>query len=124
MPNGFHGSEAEWERLEQPLRRLDDMLEGFAKRAGLTLVKNERNWPDRTFRWGNRPSKLIQVFLESASGPCYTVWACAYDDRSRAEYWKHETLLKAASIEQVAQQLPRLLSEAVLAVENWEKTYR
>jgi hypothetical protein len=123
LANGFHGSDAEWERLEKPLGRLDETLEQFAKRQALTLIKNERNWPDRTFRWGERPSMLIQIFLESVTGPSYTVWVSAYDDRSRAEYWEQKTLLKASSIEQLVQELPQLLSEAVLTVEKWEKAY-
>ncbi len=123
MANGFYGSDAEWQRLETPLERLDGILEQFAKREGLTLVKNERNWPDRTFRWGSHPTKLIQIFLEDDNAPSYTVWVSAYDDRSREEYWEQETLLKAVPIEQLIQQLPQLLSQAILIVDKWEKAY-
>jgi len=123
MANGFHGSDDEWQRLESPLRRLDEVLEQFAERHGLALAKNEKNWPDRTFRWGTHPSKLIQVFLEDSAVPSYTVWASAYDDRSREEYWKHKTLLKAAPIEAIVRQLPQLLSEAMSLAKNWEMSY-
>jgi hypothetical protein len=123
LPNGFFGSGVEWERLEKPLSRIDDLLEQFAKHQRLTLIKNERNWPDRTFRWGSRPSRLIQIFLESEMGPSYTVWVSAYDDRSRAEYWKHKTLLKAVSIELLTEKLPQLLTDAILITEKWEKEY-
>lgn len=123
MANGCYGTDAQWQRLEAPLERLDEILGRFAQHRGLTLIKNERDWPDRTFRWGTRPSKLIQIFPEDALTPAYTVWACAYDNRSRKEYWEHRTLLKAVPIESVIQQLPQLLSEAIRMVEKWEKAY-
>ena len=106
-----------------PLKRLDGVLEEFAERRGLTLVKNERNWPDRTFRWGSRPSKLIQIFLEAEAEPSYTVWVSAYDDRSRTEYWEHKTLLKAAASEALTEKLPELLTDAILIAEQWERSY-
>ncbi|MBZ5499658.1 MAG: hypothetical protein LAP85_24935 [Acidobacteriia bacterium] len=123
MPNGFHGRQEEWDRIEHPLRKLDGMLERFARDKRLVLRKNERNWPDRSFRWGDRPNILIQVFLESEKQSTYTLWISAADHRSRADYWKHKTLLKAVPIDELAQQLPDLLKEAYATANEWIDIY-
>ena len=123
MANGFFGTQEEWERLEHPLRRLDGILERFASDNRLVLRKNVRNWPDRSFQWGDRPNILIQVFLESEKHATYTMWVSASDQRSRAEYWKHKTLLKAVPIDELAQQLPDLLKEAYATATEWIEIY-
>jgi hypothetical protein len=123
MANRFHGRQEEWECIEHPLRRLDGILERFAEDRRLVLRKNERNWPDRSFRWGNRPNVLIQIFLESEKNVTYTLWISASDHRSRSEYWKHKTLLKAVPIDELAQQLPDLLNEAYATVNGWIDIY-
>lgn len=124
MPNGFHGEEVEWERIEQPLRRLDRILDDFGNRHGLTVIRNERNWPDRSFRWGERPKLLIQVFLESETKLFYTMWVSGWDGRSRAEYWKHKTIVRAVSIDEIARQLPDLLERAYATAAEWVAEYR
>jgi len=123
MPNGYHGTPEGWEHLERPLKRLDSVLDEFASRHQLVLTRNERNWPDRSFHWGDRPAILIQVFLESETGPSYTMWVSASDDRSRAEYWKHRTLIKATSIDVLERQLPELLEAAYVVATEWVTTY-
>lgn len=123
MPNGFHGTEHEWERLEAPLRRLDTVLDEFARSRNLTLSKNGSGWPERSFRWGAAPERLIQIFLENATTPSYTIWVSASDDRSRAEYWKHETLGKAVPRDFLEQQLPGLLVRAYERAMAWADEY-
>ena len=124
MPNGYHGTAQGWERLERPLRRLDAILDEFAGRHRLALTRNERNWPDRCLRWGDRPAILIQLFLESETAPSYTMWVSAWDDRSRAEYWEHKTLIKSASIDELERQWPELLEAAYAIANQWVATYR
>jgi len=123
MANGFHGRQEEWERIEHPLRGLDAMLERFARDHRLVLSKNKKNWPNRSFQWGDRPNILIQVFLESEEHATYTLWISASDHRSRAEYWKHKTLLKAVPIDELAQQLPDLLEQAYATATEWIDVY-
>ena len=123
MANGFHGTDERWDAIERPLRRLDSALDEFANRRQLTLTKNARSWPDRSFEWGKRPAILIQVFLESQWERSYTMWVSASDERSRSEYWQQQTLLKAAPIDVLERQLPELLETAYAIAAEWAKTY-
>ena len=123
MPNGFHGSEEGWAALEGPLVELDDVLEGFAQEHGLVLTKNARGNPDRSFRWGQAPELLIQLFVESETGPTYTLWVSASDHRSRTDYWLHRTLIKAAPIHRLVEGLEELLAAAHAQAEAWRRDY-
>lgn len=123
MPNGFHGASNDWNRIEAPLRILDPILREFGRSKGLAMVSNERNWPDRSYRWGERPHLLIQLYLESEKELNYTLWVSAYDHRSREEYWKHETILKAASINDLKENLLESLTKAYAKASVWVKEY-
>ena len=123
MPNGFHGTAGEWERIAAPLERLDSILAEFAVGRDLTLSKNARNWPERSFRWGNAPERLIQIFLEDEKTLSYTMWISASDDRSRAEYWMEETLSKSVPIDILEPDLPKLLARAYEKVAEWAEEY-
>jgi hypothetical protein len=57
MPNGFHGSEEEWERIEAPLRTIDAGIAAFAERNGLIGSKNYHNWPERSLRCAEAPDR-------------------------------------------------------------------
>jgi len=48
MPNGFVGSTEEWERMEAPLRTVDDVVAAFAERHGATMIPNHDSWPERS----------------------------------------------------------------------------
>lgn len=63
-PNGFHASEREaWERLEAPLRRLDDRLDAFAAEHGLGVQRNYHNWPHRSLYWSDELERAIEIAL-------------------------------------------------------------
>ena len=119
MPNGFHGTDETWARLEAPLLRLDPMLEGFARDHGLSVGRNYHNWPERSLTWGAPINRLIQVYLEDQDALTWNVWLCATEDRGPARYWKQEFLKRAVSIEEVERALPHLLEEARLRVQSW-----
>jgi len=123
MPNGFHGTPDEWKRIAAPLERLDSILGEFAVSRDLTLWKNSRNWPERSFRWGNAPERLIQIFLEDQTTLSYTMWISASDDRSRAEYWMQETLSKSVQIGIMERELPKLLARAYEKLTEWAQEY-
>ena len=123
MPNGFCGDQKDWDRIEGPLKRLDKTLEQFAEDHHLILKKNERNDPNRTFRWGVRPNLLIQVFNESEEYLTYTMWVSASDERSGAVYWKHKTLFKPRPIDLLEQQLPKLLESGYAIAMQWIAEY-
>jgi len=123
MANGFHRSNESWERIESPLKILDHTLNEFASRNRLILTKNERDWPNRSFRWGQQPNLLIEIFLESEKELTYTMWVSASDERSREEYWKHKTLFKAGPIDALERELPNLLQVAYGIAAEWIKAY-
>ena len=64
MPNGFHGSKAEWEKIVAPLRELDSGLNSFAAAHGLEVDQNYHNMPNRMLSWTiDGIERLIQVSL-------------------------------------------------------------
>ena len=119
MPNGFHGSREAWDRIEAPLRPLDPALEAFAHKLGVSLVRNSRNWPERSLRWGAPVSRLIQLYLEDEDRLTWTLWVCASEDRSSARYWRRESLRTGVLIEEISSHLPVLLDQAHRLVTRW-----
>lgn len=92
MPNGFHGPEAEWKRLETPLLRIDEVLTSFAKGHGLTVSANYHNWPERSLVSTSKGlRKLIQIHLEDEGHLTLTFWMCASEDRGKARFWKQQS---------------------------------
>jgi len=119
MPNGFYGSKGEWVRLTAPLEAIDGVLEAFAKEHGLELSRNARNWPERSFRWDAPVERLIQIYLSDDERLTWSLWICAYASRPDGQYWKREALLEGVPIEEIAQDLPRLLRDAHARVTAW-----
>ncbi len=123
MANGFYGTEEEWNRIETPLQKLDAEMQNFAETHQLVLIKNEKGSPDRSFHWRENPKVLIQIFMESEKALTYTMWVSASDNRSRAEYWKHQTLIKASPIDVLEGELQELLQRAYTTANDWIKDY-
>jgi hypothetical protein len=122
MPNGFQGSDLEWQRIEAPLLRIDSALEMFASAHGLTISKNYHNHPERSLTWGAGSAglrRLIQLYLTDSKLLTFNIWLCASQDRGSSRYWKQEFLLKEQSIETFVGTLPSLLEGAYLKVNSW-----
>jgi len=119
MPNGFHGKKSEWKRLTAPLKTIDKGLKRFASEHGLDLLRDTKNWPERSFRWGSPTERLIQIYLADESELTWTLWICASEDRADGRYWKREFLKKEVLIEELADNLPDLLNEAHSRVKAW-----
>ena len=85
VPNGFYGSQNEWEELEAPLKKLDALLEAYALAEGMTLSKNHRNWPERSLRWGKDVVRLMQLYLDDEKTKTYSFWICAHQDSGGGE---------------------------------------
>jgi hypothetical protein len=119
MPNGFQGSESEWQRIEAPLLRVDSALELFASAQGLGISKNYHNHPERSLTWGTGLRRLIQLYLADSKLLTFNVWLCASQDRGSSRYWKQEFLLKEQNIETFFGTLSPLLEEAYRKVDSW-----
>jgi len=119
MPNGFYGKRSEWKRMTKPLKSIDRTLKQFASEQGLKLLRDTRNWPERSFRWGYPIERLIQIYLVDESGLTWNLWCSAVEDRADGRYWKRTFLRKDVTIEEISAQLPELLREAYSQVTGW-----
>ncbi len=119
MPNGFHGSEAHWERIESPLRALDVGLESFSERSGIPLSRNDRNWPDRSLAWGDPIRRLIQIYLADEERLTYNFWLCAWEDRGGKRYSKRQLLKEKVPASEIAAELDDLLASGRTLLESW-----
>jgi len=120
MPNGFVGSEQEWERIEAPLRSLDLPLEDFARQHDMRIARSERNWPSRSLHWGAKVERMIQIYLENPHRLTWNVWVCASEDRRRKRYWKNSFLRHAVPIAEIESILAELLIEGKQMADGWQ----
>jgi len=119
MPNGFHGSDKEWERLEAPLKSLDSALAAYAASHGLVLSRNYHNWPERSLRWGAETKRQIQIYLNDDTHLTFNLWLCAFEDRGFRRYWKNRFLKEGVPIEEIAENLKQLLDAGRAEVDGW-----
>ena len=119
MPNGFHGKKSEWKRLTAPLTGIDRGLKLFVSEKGLALLRDSKNWPERSFRWGSPIERLIQIYLVDESRLTWSFWLCATEDRTDGRYWKREFLKEDVPIQEISDHLPELLREAYSQVTVW-----
>jgi hypothetical protein len=123
MPNGFYGPKNEWDRMEAPLLRIDQVLEVFASVHGLQFSRNYHDWPERSLVWETSSiRKLIQIFLSNEKELTFTVWICASEDRDRQRFWKQKSLKVGVAIEDIVSTLEDLLTEAKDILDSWNTT--
>ena len=85
MGNGNYWlTEAEWQRIEEPLLQLDPAFEEFAKQFDLQIKKNHKGDPNRSVEWGKKIRLLIQVYLENPDNLTFNLLALRFT-RSRRE---------------------------------------
>lgn len=122
MPNGFHGKNEEWDRIEAPLRLIDDSLRDFAKRNSLQVSRNYHNWPERSLTWSDRGvRKLIQVYLQDDKAMTFNFWLCAHLDKHGARHWKQLSLKKNAPFTDIRDNLVGLLEEGLNVLSSWNE---
>jgi len=118
---GWHGTPEEWERLQEPLLVIDPILERFATMRGLQITRNAKDTPERSIRWGDNPSFLIQLYLESEVGPTWNLWLCCSEDRDDSRYWRRDFAVRAEPIEAFSEQLAGLLETSFSRLLAWGK---
>ena len=119
MPNGFHGSKEEWERMESPLLEIDEFLLNFAQVNGMKFSKNYHNWPERSIEWGKDIRRLIQIYLEDEERMVFNFWICASQDSGQERYWKHTFLKKKVPFSEIKDNIHQLLEEGRRTLESW-----
>lgn len=117
---GWYGSREEWQRLEAPLLSIDPVIEEFTSAHGLTVSKNHRDYPERSMRWGDNPSCLIQISLEHDSGPTWNLWLCCWQDRGDCRYWRKDTPVRDQPLAAFCDKLPTLLADSFTRLEGWK----
>lgn len=111
MPNGFHGSKAEWEKLVAPLRELDEGLDSFAAARGLRVDHNYHNTPNRMVRWARDGiERVIQITLYGERQVLLSL--AAFTDEGGTRRGKHWPPLIDIPLAEFKQKLETLLTEA------------
>jgi hypothetical protein len=105
--------------MTKPLKSIDRILKLFASEQGLKLLRDTRNWPERSFRWGYPIERLIQVYLVDESQLTWNLWVCAVEDRADGRYWKRKFLREEVTIQEMSDDLPELLRDAYSQVMGW-----
>ena len=121
MPDGFHGSVEEWERIESPLREIDKTLDDFARAHQMAIARNYHAWPSRRLKWGEDIQRLIEISLENDRDMTFNFWICAWRDGRRKRYWKNAYLKEGAPLPEIRDQLQQLLQEGWKTLEGWHK---
>jgi len=116
---GWYGTKKEWERIENPLLQVDSILDDFAQETGMSMTKNHKDWPERSFEWGSDTRCLIQLFLVDASDLIFNLWLCASQDRGRERFWKQDTPIKEQRVEQFRDSLAGELRKGHQRVVEW-----
>ena len=80
--------------LEARLIDLDPVIDAFAQRAGLTVTKNKKQWPERSIRWENSVNCRIQIFLADRGAVTWNIWLCRTMDEGNRRFWRQEFLIE------------------------------
>src|ERR1700722_9853481 len=91
---GWYGTKEEWNRIEAPLLEIDPIVSDFAEKFGLTVRKNNKDWPERSLVWGDGVHCLIQIYLVDQKLLTFNLWLCVSQDRENKRYWKQEFSIK------------------------------
>jgi hypothetical protein len=122
MPNGFHGSKAEWERLVAPLRDVDARLRAFATAHGARVVENARAWPSRSIDWRGGPvERSVSIALEDEKRGTWGMGAVAWLDRDGKRYWRRASIVRGAAWPDIRDRLEDLLAQGFALAESWRE---
>ena len=119
MPNGSHGPDEVWERLEGPLRQADSAIAAFGERHGGAVSGNYHNWPERSICWGSKPKRMIQIYLDDEAQVTWNVWICASEDRGQQRFWKRSFLRRGVPMSVLLGEIDSLLEEGLRVVSSW-----
>jgi hypothetical protein len=121
MPNGYHGSLKEWDRMEAPLKLIEKDVLQFSRDHSLQYSENYHAWPERSLEWeSDGMKKLIQIFLADENTLTFNLWLSAYQDRGSRRYSKDIYLKHSVPISEIQNELSSLLQKAFDEVNTWK----
>ena len=120
MPNGFHGSLEEWQRLTAPFQGLDPVLEKFAQENGASVRKDHRNTPCRLVEWSGDVNGSINFLLADEQSLTLRVHVAAWRDVAKQRFLKSEVLVHSSSAEGVADGLMDILMRGKRLLQSWK----
>jgi hypothetical protein len=118
---GWYGTQEEWNRIEAPLELVDPELDQFARRYGLIITKNHKDWPERSIAWGGEIRCLLQIFLADETKLTWNLWLCASQDRSGKRYWKMEMPRREVPMAEIAKDISELLENGKRKLDEWSR---
>jgi len=121
MPNGFHGSRDEWERISSPLNEIDLLWDEFARARSLEKERNDRNWPSRTLKWRNEIDRVITLYLADDKAMTFSFVVHAFEDRAGKRYWRKESLKEPVPWNEIRSQISQLLEDGYRMVDSWQR---
>lgn len=118
MPNGFHGTKEEWDRMEAPLLEVDDVIGEFAQSKGLSLDSNYHNMPNRRLMWNKGGiTRVIQVSVKDEDMTIYVTYY-AWQDRNNTRRGKWLKQISDLGLTELKRDLPGLLKEGYSMLES------
>lgn len=114
----YFESEEAW-KLATTLEAIDPTLETFAQAHRLTLSRNSKGHPERSLRWGDGPSCLIQIYLDGLTNPTWALWLCCHEDRDGSRYMRSQFLLENVELVVIERDLPALLKNGRGILNDW-----
>ena len=118
MPNGFHGTKEEWDRLQAPLREVDEVIGEFARVHDLDVDANYHNMPSRRLIWHTREiTHVIQVSLNDEDMTMYVSFY-AWQDKNSVRRGTGLKQISGLSVPELKSQLPGLLEEGYRLLES------
>jgi len=116
---GWYGTREEWEQAEAPLRRLDPVIERFAKAHGFGLLANYKDWPSRHLEKAMPLSCLLQVWRAELTEDAWNLWACCSEDRGKKRFWRQELLGDRISMDELEASIEPLLEAGLKWLKVW-----
>ena len=120
MPNGYHGSKGEWDRLEAPLVELDPVIKSFAESHKMELSSNYHNWPERSLTAIDELHRKIQIFMKNEEPPTFVIGAYAWRDIDANRYLKSEFVTEAVPLSALRLHLLSWLEQSYKTVMAWK----
>src|SRR6267143_4384630 len=113
MPNGFCGSQEQWQRLERGFLEWDETFNRFAQAKRVQVIKNAHGWPSRSLEWTHHSiHRKIEVVANDVPAETFNVWAYAWNDVGNKRFSKITSIGTNLSTAILAERLMDILNEA------------